>query len=356
MNLDRNKLTTFKRISLIGLVFIAFCCKPNKKDNIQTTSSTMKTFEWLPTESAPKHYPIGIYQGSFIAENDDYIMIPSGGVVSNGWGNFGSTWVTGPDFKPVPNKLKIIWISYTENQFYFGDFNLPKDKITELFEQGYIDEQGKPQTYDNLTVGLAPGGAVSVWIMGAGASVEIGHYQAIKTEVAMGDFSPHSSMSRDEYVQDVKNYFSDETKKVIAQEGIPIGKWTDYRQSFLWKPTFKHKDDGVLVDFSSEFYNGETYLVRVDNPILKEFKHYPPSKSFWFHWKDKNNNGYGAKIKFEEKEIWNAFKTVYDNPETTQAELVLEIDKYNSSLKISLESTYDTILIEKAVIKMFISN
>ena len=166
MNLDRNKLTTFKRISLIGLVFITFSCKPNQKKNQQTTSSTMKTFEWRPTECAPQHYPIGIYQGSFIAEDDDaYFMIPNGRVVSNGWGNFGSTWVTGPDFKPVPNKLKIIWISYTENQFYFGDFNLPKDKITGLFEQGYIDEQGKPQTYDNLTVGLAlyPFG---LWVQG----------------------------------------------------------------------------------------------------------------------------------------------------------------------------------------------
>ncbi|MDO6811339.1 DUF2931 family protein, partial [Zobellia galactanivorans] len=131
----------------------------------------MKTFEWRPTECAPEHYPIGIYQGGFITEDDDYFMIPNGGVVSNGWGNSGSTWVTGPDFKPVPNKLKIIWISYTENQFYFGDFNLPTDKITELFEKGYINEHGKHKTYNNLIVCLAPGGAVSVFIMGAGTSI-----------------------------------------------------------------------------------------------------------------------------------------------------------------------------------------
>ncbi|CAZ94495.1 DUF2931 family protein [Zobellia galactanivorans] len=356
MNLDRNKLSALKRISLIGLVLIGFCCKPNKNNNQQTTNSTMKTFEWRPTECAPEHYPIGIYQGGFITEDDEYFMIPNGGVVSNGWGNSGSTWVTGPDFKPVPNKLKIIWISYTENQFYFGDFNLPTDKITELFEKGYINEHGKHKTYNNLIVCLAPGGAVSVFIMGAGTSIEIGHYQAIKTEVAMGDFKPSAKISLDEYVQNRKNEFSDETKKVIAQEGIPIGKWTEYRQSFLWKPTFKHKDDGVLQDFSNKFYNGESYKVRSDNPILNEYKEYPPSKSFYFHWKDKNNNRYGSKIKFDEEEIWNAFKTIYKNPETTQAELVLEIDKYNRSLKISLESSNDTIVIEKAEVKMFTSD
>ena len=356
MNLYRSIITALKKISLIGLILIAFCCTPNKKNNQQITNSTMKTFEWLPTECTPKHYPVEIYQGGFLTEDDQYFIIPHGGIVSNGWGNFGSTWVTGPDFKPVPNKLKIIWMSYTENQFYFGDFDLPKEKITKLFQEGYINRHGKPVKYDNLTVGLAPGGTVSVWIMGAGASVEIGHYQAIKTEVQMKDFQPSAEISLDEYVQDVKNNFSEETKKVISQKGIPFGKWKGYRKTFLWKPTFKHMDTGVLLDFSNKFYNGEDYAVRADNPILDEFKEYPPSKSFYFHWKDKNNNRYGSKIKFDEKEIWNAFKTLYKNPKTKQGEIVLEIDKYNSNVKISLESANNTILIEKAKIEMFASD
>ncbi|WP_158978871.1 DUF2931 family protein [Cellulophaga sp. L1A9] len=329
--------------------------KPSKLSEEIEEVSHMNKYEWRPTECAPEHYPVTIYQGDFATEEDDYFEIPKGGVFSQGWGTTGSTWVVGPNFKSIPIKLRIIWISYTENQFYYGDFDLPKEKITALFKKGFLDNTGKQDKYTNLTVGLAPGGAVSVWMMGAGNYVEVGHYQATKTDVAMKDFAPYASMNREEFVNDVQKHFSEETKNNLAKEGIPIGKWTAYRKSYNWKPTFKHKDGGVLVDFLNKFYNGELYNIRADNPILQEFRVSPPTRRISFDWDDKTKTRYTGVIHFDEKEIWNAFEKMYENPKTTQAELLLEVDKYNSSIRITLKSENDTIPIEKSQIKIYVT-
>ncbi|WP_158978869.1 DUF2931 family protein [Cellulophaga sp. L1A9] len=329
--------------------------KPTKLSEEIEEVSRMNKFEWRPTECAPEHYPVTIYQGEFATEEDDYFEIPKGGVFSQGWGTTGSTWVVGPNFKSIPIKLRIIWISYTENQFYYGDFDLPKEKITDLFKRGYFNYKGKKVEYSKLTVGLAPGGAVSVWVMGAGNYVEVGHYQATKTNVAMKDFAPYAKISMNEFVQNRKNNFSEGTKNTLAVEGIPIGKWTAYRKSYNWKPTFKHKDGGVLVDFLNKFYNGDLYNVRADNPILQEFRVSPPTRRISFDWDDKTKTRYTGVINFDEKEIWNAFEKMYENPKNTQAELLLEVDKYNSSIRINLKSENDTIPIEKSKVKIYVT-
>ncbi|QXP53211.1 DUF2931 family protein [Cellulophaga sp. HaHa_2_1] len=336
----------------ISLLIIG--CKDQKltklSEEIEEVSH-MNKFEWRPTECAPKDYPIEIYEGDFITEDNNYFSLPSGGTINNGWGNIGSTWVTGPDYKPVPSKLKIIYISYTESQFYYGDFDLPKDQITALFEKGYINRQGNHENYDYLSVGLAPGGTVSVWIMGAGRYTEIGHYQGLKTDVTMEDFKPNATVNLEKYVLEEQDNFSEKTKKTIAKEGIPIGKWSKYRQRYNWKTIFKNNIN--LLSFRNKFYNGEFYNTIGDNPILNEYNEYPPCQDVSFYWSDKLGNKYGCQILFNEEEIWSAFEKTFKNPNTTEANLVFDIDKYNSSVNISLVSDNNTILIEKSNVKIY---
>ncbi|ADV51235.1 hypothetical protein Celal_3991 [Cellulophaga algicola DSM 14237] len=327
--------------------------KPTKLSEEIEEVSLMNKFEWRPTECAPEHYPVEIYQGSFITDDGDYIVIPSGGTKNNGWGKLGSTWVVGSGKKSIPSKLKIIWVSYTEKQFYFGDFNLPNDKIIKYFKDGYEDHNGIHREYTNIAVGMAPGGVVSVWVMGAGSYIEIGHYKGKKTEVTIEDFNPDGTITLEEYLNNRQLEFSSETKQVIAKEGIPFGKWTNYRRSYNWKPIFKHQDRGVLKNFISTFYNGEFYNIRADDKLLSKYSLHPPSKRIAFSWYDKSGNRYGSEILFDEKEIWNAFEEIYKNQKTTEANLVLEIDKYNSNLNITLESENDTIPIEKSKIKIY---
>ena len=343
--------------TLIFSCLIIVSCKQtvnqNNENLIDKPMNEIK-FEWKPTECVPDFYPAEIYYGDFITEDDSYITIPYGGPIDSGvWGSSGSSWAVGEDLKSVPSRLKIIWLSYTENQFYFLDTELPKQKMTELFEEGFINSRGQQETYDDIVVGLAPGGAVSVWLLGASRTTEIGHYQGEKTDVEMQDFNPDGNQNRDSYIKNKTESFSDETKKVIAEQGIPIGKWTDFTERFLWKPVLRHEEEYKLDTFYNRFYNGEMYSVNEGNIVLKEHQTFSPPKWTIFYWYDKNNNHFGSKINFDEKEIWDAFHKIFDNKETKQVELVFEIDKYNREVKITLESEHETIEIKKALIDTY---
>lgn len=85
--------------------------------------------------------------------------------------------------------------------------------MTELFENGFINNRGYQDNYYNIVVGLAPGGAVSVWLFSAERVTEVGHYQADKTEVEMKDFRPDGLQNRDLYIKNREESFTEETKK-----------------------------------------------------------------------------------------------------------------------------------------------
>ena len=169
----------------------------------------------------------------------------------------------------------------------------------------------------------------------------------------MKDFKPDGLQDRDLYIKHREESFSEETKKVLAEQGIPIGKWTAFRERFLWKPIIKHAEEFKLKRVSNNLYNGERYSVSVGNPILENYENFPPPKRMAFFWYDKNDNQFGCKVKFNEKEIWEAFKKIYKNKETKHAELISKIDKYNSNVNILLKSENDSIKIEKAKVNNY---
>ncbi len=75
-------------------------------------------FDWYATESAPKYYPMEIRQGTFYYKGKDHgLYIPSGGTLRAGWGEMNSLHVTGPDKKPLPDRVEVIFFSYAEKQF-----------------------------------------------------------------------------------------------------------------------------------------------------------------------------------------------------------------------------------------------
>ena len=130
-------------------------------------------FEWDATESAPLYYPMEIIQGTFIyqGEAERGLYIPSGGTLSSGWGHPISSHVVGEKSKPLPDRLHIVFFSYAEKQFYKGAFELPYEKILALFREGIANPVVYPggheiPLYSRIMVGIAPGGAVAVWVIG----------------------------------------------------------------------------------------------------------------------------------------------------------------------------------------------
>lgn len=111
--------------------------------------------------------------------------------------------------------MDFVWISYMENQFYMIDTPIDTAKIKEYFSKGYETKvtNGSGETehlnYDEIGVGMAPGGVVVVWIAGVGIQKEIGRYQAKKrtipeSEIAQLD-SHQNRFWRKDYLDDVLN-------------------------------------------------------------------------------------------------------------------------------------------------------
>ena len=118
-------------------------------------SKNATTFDWLATESAPRHYPMKIIQGDFFYHGQGGSRyIPSGGTLRAGWGNSISTHIGGDEKYPLPDKLSILFFSLTENQFYKGEFGLPYEKMLQLFRESTANEK---ITLREIIVGIAPG-------------------------------------------------------------------------------------------------------------------------------------------------------------------------------------------------------
>jgi Protein of unknown function (DUF2931) len=169
-------------------------------------------FEWSPTAGSAHLYPIETYRCDLIFADSSKIG-PATREVSSDWGGDGGTTSIGDALKPVPVALDICWLSFTENKFYQGYFELPYDKILQQFKDGFEDytwtsdteKHLAHHTYDYINVGMAPGGMVIVWLDGLGIEKEVGRFQAKETTANMADFLARDDivMSKDAYVREV---------------------------------------------------------------------------------------------------------------------------------------------------------
>jgi hypothetical protein len=97
----------------------------------------METFEWSPAAGCAPLYPMEIYRCEFVYADGSSDGPATSAIGTRNWGDASGRSVVGDDFKPVPVKLNITWLSYTENKFYTGSFKLPYDTMLDLFKKGF---------------------------------------------------------------------------------------------------------------------------------------------------------------------------------------------------------------------------
>jgi len=312
------------------------------------------TFEWLPTACAPKFYPAEIAKGNFIFDDETSIYIPGSRMMYNGWGNSGATHIVGEDFKPVPVKLEITWLSFTENKFYTGTFKLPQREMKTLFERGFTNWTGQKKEFTKLNVGITPKGTVTLWIQGIGWSEEITQYQAQETSYPIEKFLPNAGeISQEQYVKNRLGGLPDDIKQGISTNPN-FDTWsTLYQTKYKWLPKLSFADEGSLEQILVESYNGEKYNVKSTNPILHQYKNFALPRHIRIKWTDKNQLKYGGKIFFDEAEIFGVFRQLFEQNKATKADLIMEVDKYNSNLRVSLTSEQERIELTQAQIKVY---
>ncbi|OED38524.1 hypothetical protein AB832_04520 [Flavobacteriaceae bacterium (ex Bugula neritina AB1)] len=317
---------------------------------------TMKKYEWRPTANAPKYYAAEIVSGNFYMEDGSSIYIPKGHTLMTGWGKTGAAHIVGEDLKPVPHKFDIKWVSYLEEKFYGGTFQLPKEKMEALFEKGYLDENNEKDNYSSIVLGLAPGGVITVWMLAAGSTVEIDRFQASEVEVTEKEFIPYANLSVAQYVKETKDdIINDDIKGAIDVSNIPFGIWDTYRKKYPWTPSINFKSEGKtdLYAMGFEFFNGEEFYTHPVNDDATANMDRPIPKAGYLRWKDANNNKFGAKIFFDEKEIFQHFETIFEKEKASKAIVLLEIDKYNSNLEACMVAKEKKYPITKARIKVY---
>lgn len=315
----------------------------------------MQTYDWLPTECAPKDYPVEIVKGDFIFENGRTLYIPDRQFTNNGWGAFGSTHIVGDAQKPLPKRLAITWFSFLEDKFYTGNFELPSEKLTKLFEEGYISPlTGKKKEFDNILVGLAPGGGVAVWVMGDKVTKELVFLQAEDTSIAWPAFVDNPEYPRKRYIATMlaQSMSPQEIAELRAQP-LSGDLWkVNYRTAYQWHPSIIGKATASSILIS--YFNGEReYISYEDKVEAPENLGRPAPKSCSFYWQTPLNIKMGAEINFDTEEIFAALNkfSVLD----PKAMMTLQLRVNAADQTVSLFLSNDKVILElrKANIRVF---
>ena len=303
-------------------------------------------FKWYATESAPSGYPMEIIRGTFFYKDKDTgLYIPSGGTLYAGWGVGISSHVTSSEFHPLPDRVEAIFFSYTEKQFYEIKLDLPYDRIRELFVEGNANPE-KP-AYRSIMLGIAPGGAVAVWLNGRRVK-EILFSQAEKIEVNLSrglNVPFDNEADSDAYIESIfVDELSQQEQLSLKRDGVPFGLWARYRNLYKWVPSYppgKSPKEGYMV----KYLNGESSFL--DLVLTEELANTP--RPLPRRLKFRASHGLGSihyVIEFDELELMEAFEKLDTKGEKIYIEFDarapasnMRIRVYNDEESIELKKT-----------------
>ncbi|WP_018344943.1 DUF2931 family protein [Cytophaga aurantiaca] len=322
-------------------------CQTNEMKN----KSENKKFDWTHSVSAPTNYPMRIYRGELkgLTENDYSASFGLWGVANEGWGTESGMVVVGPDTKAIPDSLLITWLSFRENKFYTGKFQLPREKIIELFEAGFYEYDIKQKdTYKDILIGLAPGGVVVVWLVGGQVETEVARFQGKETIINNVNVSDSNyDMFEDDYVDFVL------TNRGIDKGPIPFGLWDMYREKYSWCPVLVLPEGYELAIEWMTLFNGEKEKNYKEHPDFGNYKQRALPSYMLFNWYASDGRKYGVDVFFDEVEIFDAFKQIYKANREQDVELVFELNDAKTAFIISLRSKTQQIELHKVKAKIY---
>ncbi|MFK5891687.1 MAG: DUF2931 family protein [Pseudomonadota bacterium] len=327
------------------------------KQGTGLSMSSIQKYEYQATESAPLYFPMQIISGALLYhDGSGSLSVPNMTVIAGGWGEWRSSHVLDNDGYPLPNKLKITFYSFMENQFYQAEFDLPFEKIESLFKNkhySYVDD--KNITFDQFIIGTTPGGGVSVWVNAVERKVQIFYGQANKIDGDWKWIIDNPEVNREGYIKEVVEYEqrTPEQLEIYNKNGIPFGKWEGYSKArYVWKPILNGmnlRDNKIKY---IHYYSGEKDYLTI--PMSDDYKDQPLSvpDEINITW---NKTGYlindlSIDILFDEKEIFSAFEEISQGNNPIEMEFRMEPEK-NYDFTIWLRNDKNSIELKKIRIK-----
>lgn len=315
-------------------------------------------YSWLGTISAPQEYPMEIYKGAIVANDFSYTFDAIWGTQNTGWGKEGGTMSVETEKMGIPHQLDFTWYSLVENKFFTGKWDLNKEKIKTLFEEGFVDQDThKKTTYNSFVVGLAPQGRVVLWIKGPGNQKEVGAFQAHDTLITREKAYDNAQyMFKEGFADRMLNdpsykTFKPEILEKIKKEGYPPADiYNVYREKYNWKPVVVLPEGAEWIDFGFTTYNGEQENIFDQSLKDNTYKSRAIPRFCGFYWRDKNKNKYAVWVdSFDEKEIFELFQKLGKDE---HIDFSIKVNQDNTQVLLSLVTEKQSLSINKAKIRV----
>lgn len=313
-------ITTIRYILLINIIlscWITAGCQSKKMNE--------HNYTWTGTLSAPKEYPVEIYNGALKADDFTYAFDPIWGLINVGWGSDAGIMSVDDNKMNLPHELEMTWYSVVENKFYTGKWSLDVQKIKTLWDQGYIDvNNNTKEEFKTFKIGLAPSGNVVLWISGNSRQVEVGAFQAKDTVIQKENVQEDSEyLFRDDYREatytDVNLYKDGLADQLRTNGWPPVTLYKDFQQRYKWKMIFESEEPAEEVTLNTTYFNGEWFEYKNNSADQIANTQALPQKSI-ITWKDKISNEKRAlSINFDFNELQSFFSKESEN------EIILEV-------------------------------
>jgi hypothetical protein len=211
-----------KRLTLlVSLLFSLSACATGPKP---PASPQLPYDSWYVGLAAPRHMEVWVETVDVLDQRGLPFFHVFGGVASytgkvEGWHKGGGA------MKPVnnvdlPERIFLRWQSLVEPQAYKIRIPIPQWVREEMVKPERVfcpgSQKWKVDYRDSITLGMAPGGIVKVWVGGACLDYkEVGRFQA-----EIEPLGPYIGKSKGQYIP-----IEPENKAYVEQHGIPYGSW-----------------------------------------------------------------------------------------------------------------------------------
>jgi Protein of unknown function (DUF2931) len=320
-------------VSLLSFInFFSGCGAAMSKD-----AKSVTNFKWYAVATAPRDYPMEVISGTFFCKGMNAgVQIPSGGTLTTGWGKSASAYVGEDEVPPLPDRVEVRFYSYVEKQVYEAEFALPYDVILAKFQQ-QLREAPDKRNYSSFLLGIAPGGAMSVWMKGP-RTTEVFFGQAKKIEMAPEaafDLPFKSEEQSDDYVSSaLAESVTPEQLANIKKYGAPIGMWARYRNLYKWSPVYKDGKNATDQVMTSQYLNGESYDIptHFNEELTNTLK--PLPSHLTFRAKATKDEQPIYIIDFEPVELMEAFEKLGAHGEKVFIEFDAQIPVTNMKIRV----------------------
>lgn len=312
--------------------------------------AAVKKYDWLPTECAPKAYPMYVVRGVLTLEDGRYASVPSLRTTKKGWGSWGSTHVVGDELKALPVAADLQWFSWTENRFYRATFDLPREVIAKWFRDGLaVPRRGRKSQFDGVVVGMAPLGMATVWLSAYSEKIEVAVSHGNEIELDWERLFPANPYSRPELIDRMlKGDLTPQWIQHLRDHGPPPGQFESYRQLYRWAPWVT--GGTAPTEMSIRSFNGEDAYIGAQGACIPRERR-PVPRMVEIDWTNSLGVRRSADVVFDEDEVFAAFRFMAaDRPD---APLALHFETTPDHVEMWLRDNERRVHLRKTTVKTF---